>query len=66
MLDRFINGDPTNDDVNGTAWEQDPYGTQLRFGGDVQGLSDTLDYITSMGYQRDLSCWITHDQFSMG
>lgn len=23
MLDRFINGDPTNDDANGTAWEHD-------------------------------------------
>lgn len=49
MLDRFVNGDPTNDDINGTAWEQDPYGTQLRHGGDVQGLLDTLDYIASMG-----------------
>ena len=23
MLDRFINGDPTNDDANGTAWEHE-------------------------------------------
>lgn len=23
MLDRFINGDPSNDDANGTAWEHD-------------------------------------------
>ena len=49
MLDRFVNGDPRNDDANGTAWEQDPYGTQLRHGGDVKGLQDTLDYIEGMG-----------------
>lgn len=49
MLDRFVNGDPTNDDANGTAWEHDLYGTQLRHGGDVKGLQDTLDYLVSMG-----------------
>ena len=49
MLDRFVNGDPTNDDANGTAWEQDLYGTQLRHGGDIKGLQDTLDYIQGMG-----------------
>ena len=49
MLDRFVNGDPTNDDANGTAWEQDLYGTQLRHGGDVKGLQDTLDYLQGMG-----------------
>ena len=49
MLDRFINGDPTNDDVNGTAWEHDLTGTQLRHGGDIKGLQDTLDYLTGMG-----------------
>ena len=50
MLDRFVNGDPTNDDINGTAWEQDLYGTQLRHGGDIKGLQDTLDYIQGMGF----------------
>ena len=49
MLDRFVNGDPTNDNANGTAWEQDMHGTQLRHGGDVKGLQDTLDYIQGMG-----------------
>lgn len=67
MLDRFVNGDPSNDDANGinslwilvtrsdadrtagTAWEHDMTGTQLRHGGDIKGLQDTLDYITSMG-----------------
>ena len=51
MLDRFVNGDPTNDNANGTAWEQDLYGTQLRHGGDVKGLQDTLDYIQGMGFK---------------
>lgn len=49
MLDRFVNGDPTNDDANGTAWEHDLTGTQLRHGGDIKGLQDTLDYLTGMG-----------------
>ena len=49
MLDRFVNGDPTNDNINGTAWEHDLTGTQLRHGGDIQGLVDTLDYLTGMG-----------------
>ncbi|KAL8851904.1 MAG: hypothetical protein Q9221_003228 [Calogaya cf. arnoldii] len=48
-IDKFINGDPTNDDINGTAWEHDITGTQLRYGGDVSGLRDTLDYLAGMG-----------------
>ncbi|KAG8525784.1 uncharacterized protein KY384_000544 [Bacidia gigantensis] len=49
ILDRFVNGDPSNDNTNGTAWEQDLYGTQLRHGGDIKGLQDTLDYLEGMG-----------------
>lgn len=49
FLDRFANGDPTNDNANGTLFEQDIMSTQLRFGGDVQGLVDSLDYIQGMG-----------------
>lgn len=49
FLDRFVNGDPTNDNANGTVFEQEVLGTQLRFGGDVQGLVDSLDYIQGMG-----------------
>lgn len=49
FLDRFVNGDPTNDDANGTTWEHDPYGTQLRHGGDAQGLIDSLDYLYGLG-----------------
>ena len=48
-LDRFVNGDPFNDDANGTVWEHDPRSTQLRNGGDVQGLLDSLDYLQGLG-----------------
>ncbi|EFQ32048.1 glycosyl transferase group 1 [Colletotrichum graminicola] len=49
MLDRWVNGDPSNDNANGTLFEQDILGTQLRNGGDVQGLVDSLDYIQGFG-----------------
>jgi alpha-1,3-glucan synthase len=54
-LDRFINGDPTNDDANGTAWEHDPKSNQFRFGGDIKGLQDSLDYIEGMGVKVSLN-----------
>lgn len=49
FLDRFVNGDPTNDNINGTLFEVDITSNQLRYGGDIQGLIDTLDYIQGMG-----------------
>lgn len=49
MLDRFVNGDPTNDNINGTAYEHDSNSNQMRHGGDIQGLVDTLDYLQGMG-----------------
>lgn len=49
FLDRFVNGDPTNDNINNTAFEHDTNSNQLRHGGDIQGLIDTLDYIQGMG-----------------
>jgi alpha-1,3-glucan synthase len=49
FLDRFVNGDPTNDNANDTLFEQDIMSTQLRHGGDLQGLIDSLDYIQGMG-----------------
>ncbi|KAG9244410.1 glycoside hydrolase family 13 protein [Calycina marina] len=48
-LDRYVNGDPSNDDANGTQWEHDPHSNQFRFGGDIKGLEDTLDYLQGMG-----------------
>lgn len=49
MLDKWVNGDPSNDNANGTLFEQDVWSTQLRHGGDIQGLVDSLDYIQGMG-----------------
>ncbi|CAJ2501836.1 Uu.00g046890.m01.CDS01 [Anthostomella pinea] len=51
FLDRFVNGDPTNDNSNGTLFEQDITSTQFRHGGDLQGLVDSLDYIQGMGVE---------------
>jgi len=49
FLDRFVNGDPTNDNINGTSFEHDLNSNQMRHGGDLQGLIDTLDYLRGMG-----------------
>ncbi|KAK3385564.1 glycosyltransferase family 5 protein [Podospora didyma] len=49
FLDRFVNGDPTNDNANDTLYETDMMSTQLRFGGDLAGLTESLDYIAGMG-----------------
>ena len=49
FLDRFVNGDPSNDNANGTSWEHDVTGTQLRHGGDMAGLAQSLDYLSGMG-----------------
>lgn len=54
FLDRFVNGDPSNDDANATAFEHDPLSNQFRHGGDIAGLVDTLDYIQGMGIK--VSC----------
>lgn len=48
FLDRFVDGSPHNNDINGTAWETDALSNQLRFGGDIAGLLQTLDYLVSM------------------
>ncbi len=50
MIDRFANGDPTNDfEVN----TKDPYAYH---GGDFQGIIDRLDYIKSLGFT---AIWLT-------
>lgn len=49
LVDRFVNGDPTNDNANGTQFEHDISQTQLRHGGDITGLQDSLDYLQGMG-----------------
>lgn len=49
FIDRFVNGDPVNDNANDTVFETDMMSTQIRHGGDLQGLVDSLDYIAGMG-----------------
>ncbi|KAL2374950.1 alpha-1,3-glucan synthase [Blastomyces gilchristii SLH14081] len=49
FLDRFVNGDPRNDNINGTFFEHDLNSNQMRHGGDISGLVDTLDYLQGMG-----------------
>ena len=44
-----VNGDPNNDNSNGTYFEHDIQSNQMRHGGDVQGLLDSLDYLQGMG-----------------
>jgi alpha-1,3-glucan synthase len=51
FLDRFVNGDPSNDDANGTQWEHDLLSNQFRHGGDVLGLMDSFDYLQGMGVE---------------
>lgn len=53
LADKWIDGDPTNNDFFGLIYEYDWRETQLRSGGDVAGLRDPrgLDYIQSMGYR---------------
>lgn len=49
FIDRWVNGDPTNDNINGTLFEHDLDSTQMRHGGDAVGLVDTLDYLQGLG-----------------
>lgn len=74
LLDKFADGDPTNNDYFATAFEYDWRETQLRSGGDLQGLLSKLDYLKSMGikgifcsgtvfinmlWQADSGCFVT-------
>ena len=50
--DRFANGDPDNDSVDGYSDlpnRSEPYG---RHGGDLAGISNALDYIAGMGFTQ--------------
>ncbi|KAG6856082.1 hypothetical protein H0H87_007521 [Tephrocybe sp. NHM501043] len=49
LLDKFANGNPSNDDFFGTIFESDYRETQLRYGGDLKGLVSRLDYLQGMG-----------------
>ena len=49
LLDKWADGDPSNNDYFGTMFEWDWRETQLRFGGDLRGLVARLDYLYGMG-----------------
>lgn len=49
LLDKFADGDPSNNDYFETMYEWDWRETQLRYGGDLKGLVSKLDYIQGMG-----------------
>ncbi|KAJ5766305.1 uncharacterized protein N7511_003921 [Penicillium nucicola] len=49
FLDRFADGNPENNDINGTVFETDTISNQYRFGGDMDGLRENLDYIQGIG-----------------
>lgn len=61
FLDRFVNGDPFNDNINGTAFEHDLDSNQMRHGGDLEGLIDTLDYLQGMGIKVRVNNGPTND-----
>ena len=48
--DRFVNGDPGNDNVAGMRERANRDFEGGRHGGDIQGIINSLDYIEEMGY----------------
>jgi len=49
MPDRFSNGDPANDNIEGMVEKADRTNPNGRHGGDLKGISDHLDYIKDLG-----------------
>jgi alpha-1,3-glucan synthase len=49
LLDKFADGDPSNNDYFQTMFENDWRETQFRYGGDLAGLVAHLDYLQGMG-----------------
>lgn len=49
MPDRFANGDPANDSVPGMLEGIDRSNQHGRHGGDLQGISDRVDYLKDLG-----------------
>jgi glycosidase len=48
--DRFANGDPGNDNIDGMGDPADRDNPDGRHGGDIQGIVDRLDYIKDLGF----------------
>jgi glycosidase len=49
MPDRFANGDPANDNVEGMLEKADRTNPNGRHGGDLKGIADHLNYIKDLG-----------------
>ena len=49
LMDKFADGDPTNNDYFQSEFEWDWRETGFRFGGDLAGLESKLDYLAGMG-----------------
>ncbi|MFE4573428.1 glycoside hydrolase family 13 protein [Paenibacillus chitinolyticus] len=47
--DRFANGDPANDPPGVRPWSDSDPGPYDFYGGDLQGVYDRIDYLTSLG-----------------
>lgn len=56
MPDRFANGNPSNDTVEGMLEAADRSNPSGRHGGDLKGVSDHLDYIKELGMT---AVWLT-------
>lgn len=50
--DRFANGDPANDSVEGLGDPVDRTNKGGRHGGDLKGIADHLDYIAGLGFTQ--------------
>jgi len=49
LLDKFADGDPSNNDFFNTTFEHDINEVNMRYGGDIRGLYRHLDYLQGMG-----------------
>jgi hypothetical protein len=69
MPDRFANGDPSNDEIEGMKEGLNRRKRFGRHGGDIKGIRDHLDYIADMGFtaiwlnpvlENDMENWSYH------
>jgi len=69
MPDRFANGDPSNDEIEGMKEGLNRRKRYGRHGGDIKGIKDNLDYLKEMGFtaiwlnpvlENDMATWSYH------
>jgi alpha-1,3-glucan synthase len=54
-LDRYVDGDPTNNEANGSTFEHDWTSNQFRFGGDARGMMNNLVSVVVQWFLRSSS-----------